>query len=196
MWMMITQVKYSYPCLIPSKGCWEYFNHTLCFSFIPVFILLFFGWILAFDDLMVAEQVNICLISVDIFHELGRSEVVCTDHACTLLHICLLVPLLLLLWLDEQILMRWLWRLGNIQAQQTKSRVYLWKSRSLCMPIIPLNRAIWNLFCLQFICQFSCCLYWMEEFVAMRTNKLPLLKTLRTLAGRIEPINLLPPLSN
>ena len=75
-WMMIPQVKYSYPCLIPSKGCWEYFNHTLCFSFIPVFILLFFGWILAFDDLMVAEQVNICLISVDIFHELGRSEVV------------------------------------------------------------------------------------------------------------------------
>jgi hypothetical protein len=31
---------------------------------------------LAFDDLMVAEQVNICLISVDISHELGRSEVV------------------------------------------------------------------------------------------------------------------------
>jgi len=42
----------------------------------------------------------------------------------------------------------------------------------------------------------SCCLYWMEGFVAIRTNKHPLLKTLRTLAGRIEPINLLPPLSN
>jgi hypothetical protein len=36
----------------------------------------------------------------------------------------------------------------------------------------------------------------MEEFVVMRTNKLPLLKTLRTLEGKIEPINLLPPLSN
>jgi len=67
--------------------------------------------------------------------------------------------------------MRWLWRLGNIQAQQTKSHVYLWKSRLICMPINPLNRAIWNLFCLQFISQIRFMLFVLDVGVCCDEDK-------------------------
>ena len=78
--------------------------------------------------------------------------------------------------------------------------------RLICMPITPLNWAIWFLFVLGFICLFFFALIFSSRdffFVSSggggccdEDNKLPLLKALRTLAGRIEPINLLPPLSN
>jgi len=46
-WMMITQVKYSYPCLIPSKGCWDYYNLTRFFC--PSFLTLYYYIILLVD---------------------------------------------------------------------------------------------------------------------------------------------------
>ena len=70
----------------------------------------------------------------------------------------------------------WQWRFANIQAQQTKSQVF--SQELICMPIIPLNRAIWHhiltltfdfsldLFPWCFFLGFSC--FVLEDVVAMR----------------------------
>ena len=64
--------------------------------------------------------------------------------------------------------------------------------RLICMPIIPLNWAIWFLFLSLFNYTWILFLYFNLQLgvdVVMMWNKLPLLKELWTLAGRIEPIN-------
>jgi len=100
----------------------------------------------------------------------------------------------------------WQWRLGNIQAQQTKSQVSLctW-DWSVCRLPRWTEPSDFSFVLGFFLPVFFALIFSSRDFFFVSSvgggccdedNKLPLLKALRTLAGRIEPINQLPPLSN
>ena len=82
----------------------------------------------------------------------------------------------------------------NIQAQQTKSQVF--SQELICMPIIPLNRAIRYLifqsavhcsFCCPFVFDFVCCF---GQRSCDEDNKLPLLKALTTSLAESNQLNI------
>lgn len=72
----------------------------------------------------------------------------------------------------------WQWRLCNIQAQQTLSQVFSYEIDLYAEYPAELSHPV-SLF--WFSSFFSLQLFVLEEAVVMRTNKLPLLKALRTL---------------
>ena len=80
------------------------------------------------------------------------------------------------------------------QAQQTKSQVF--SQELICMPIIPLNRAIRYLifqsavhcsFCCPFVFDFVCCF---GQRSCDEDNKLPLLKALTTSLAESNQLNI------
>jgi len=211
MWMMITQVKYSYPCLIPPKGCWEHLSDT--FLYLKVWCLvvhahfIFNNWskhftasllslILAFDDMMVSEEANFCLICW--YFSWTRTV---WGHLMTMNLFDNLCPVVSLNNHSWVLNVRLDWYFDQRKSGRDDLEIFklnrpnhmsLSIVRLICMPIIPLNWAIWFLFLSLFNYTWILFLYFNLQLgvdVVMMWNKLPLLKELRTLAGRIEPIN-------